>query len=367
MSSKRLNLALIFGGRSGEHEISVMSARSVLQAIDTDKYQVWQIGITREGHWLTGENTLQAFENKSCESLKQVVLMQIDEKTVLHQLVDGNLQKISAIDVFFPILHGTYGEDGTIQGYFEMLDVAYVGAGLLSSSVGMDKGICKDLVANLGVPVLEYKIFNRQKIEVDLEATALEAEKIAPYPLFVKPANLGSSVGISKAKNRQELIKGLEIAAKYDRRVLVERGINAREIEVSVLGNTNPIVSTPGEIIPGDEFYSYDDKYIDGIARTFVPADLSDAMTQRVQEIALQVYQGIDCAGMARVDFLIDKQTEEIFFSEINTIPGFTPISMFPKLLAHGGITYPELIDRLIALALERKADRDKTIRSIQA
>ncbi len=176
-------------------------------------------------------------------------------------------------------------------------------------------------------------------------------------------------MGISKAKNRQELIKGLEIAAKYDRRVLVERGgINAREIEVSVLGNTDPIVSTPGEIIPGDEFYSYDDKYIDGIARTFVPADLSDAITQRVQEIALQVYQGIDCAGMARVDFLIDKHNEEIFFSEINTIPGFTPISMFPKLLAHGGgITYPELIDRLIALALERKADRDKTIRSIQA
>lgn len=366
MSSKRLNLLLVFGGRSGEHDVSVMSSRSVLQAIDTKKYQVWQIGITRQGEWLTGNDPINAFENESYEDLNPAVLMNKGNALTLMQVKDETLHAITEIDVIFPVLHGTFGEDGTIQGYFEMLDVAYVGAGVLGSSLGMDKGMCKDLMSHLDIPVLEYKVFTRQAIATDIETTVLKAEKIAPYPLFVKPANLGSSVGISKAKNRQDLYKALELAARYDRRIIVERGINAREIEISVLGNENPIVSSPGEVIPGDEFYSYDDKYIDGVAKTMVPADLSEATTQRVQAIALQVYKSVDCAGMARVDFLIDKQTEELFFSEINTIPGFTPISMFPKLFAHDGISYPELIDRLIDLALERKADRDHTLRSAE-
>lgn len=367
MNSKPLNLALVFGGRSGEHDVSVMSARSVLQAIDHEKYQILQIGITRQGDWLTGEHTLAAFENETYTGLNQAILIKEGNELFLSQVLDGKLQKISPIDVFFPILHGTFGEDGTIQGYFEMLDVAYVGAGVLGSSLAMDKGICKDLSTKLNIPVLEYQVFSRHAIQNDIDTTATEAEKLASYPLFVKPANLGSSVGISKAKNRPQLIEGLQLAAKYDRRVIVERGINAREIEVSVLGNENLIVSTPGEVIPGDEFYSYDDKYIDGVAQTRVPADLPEATLKHIQAIALQVYKAIDCAGMARVDFLIDKNSGELFFSEINTIPGFTPISMFPKLLAHDGISYPDLIDRLIDLALERKADRDNTRRSTEA
>ena len=367
MNSKRLNLILIFGGRSGEHDVSVMSARSVLAAIDQEKYQLWQIGITRDGDWLTGKNPLVAFENKDFSSLSPAIITKEGNKTSLSCLNNGALQKISDIDVIFPILHGTFGEDGTIQGYFEMLDVAYVGAGVLGSSLAMDKGMCKDILRALDFPVLEYQVFNRHLIETEIETVASQAETIAKYPLFIKPANLGSSVGISKAKNREQLLNGLKLAAQYDRRILVERGIDAREIEVSVLGNNNPIVSVPGEVIPGDEFYSYADKYFDGIAKTLVPADLSESTIKRIQNIALQVYQATDCAGMARVDFLVDKHSGEVFFSEINTIPGFTPISMFPKLLAHSGISYPELIDRLIDLALQRKADRDKTLRRPKA
>lgn len=367
MNSKRLNLAIVFGGRSGEHDVSLMSARSVLGAIDTDKYQVWQIGITREGDWLTGDDTLASFEKHHVDKLHSAILLKEGKTLTLSALKAGQLEKVSDIDVIFPILHGTYGEDGTIQGYFEMLDVAYVGAGVLGSSLAMDKGLTKDVLLNKDFPVLAYDVFTRKAIESDIEAVAEASEKIADYPLFVKPANLGSSVGISKAKNREELLEGLRLAAKYDRRVLVERGIDAREIEVSVLGNENPIVSVPGEVIPGDEFYSYDDKYIDGVAQTLIPADLRPATIKEIQATALQVYQALDCAGLARVDFLIDRDTNDVFFSEINTLPGFTPISMYPKLLSHDGIAYSDLIDRLIALAMERKADKDKTLRSVKA
>ena len=364
MSSTKLNLALVFGGRSGEHDVSLMSARSVLSAIDASKYQVWQIGITREGNWVTGERTLEAFESKSFDKVQPAIVLQEGKTVNLYALNEGLLQKVSTIDVFFPILHGTYGEDGTIQGYFEMLNATCVGCGVLASSLGMDKGLTKDVVSKQGIAVLDYKVFTRHAIENTLEKVAKTSEEISDYPLFIKPANSGSSVGISKAKNRQELLAGLTHAAKYDLRVLVERGLNAREIEVSVLGNENPIVSVPGEVIPGDEFYSYEDKYIDGVAQTFIPANLQPNTTSQIQAIALQVYKALDCAGMARVDFLIDRVTNEIFFSEINTIPGFTPISMYPKLLNHDGLAYSELIDRLIALALERKADKDKTLRS---
>lgn len=367
MKSTKLNLAIVFGGRSGEHDVSLMSARSVLSAIDTEKYQVWQIGITREGDWLTGKNALAAFESQAFNLLHPAVLLKFGKKLGLNALIKGQLEKISEIDIVFPILHGTYGEDGTIQGYFEMLDVAYVGAGVLGSSLAMDKGMTKDIMLDKDIPILAYDVFTRQAIENDIETVAQLSEQISSYPLFVKPANLGSSVGISKAKNRKELIDGLQLAAKYDRRVLVERGINAREIEVSVLGNESPIASVPGEVIPGDEFYSYDDKYIDGIAQTIIPANLEANTIEEIQNAALQVYQALDCAGMARVDFLLDRDTQEIFFSEINTIPGFTPISMYAKLLGHDGISYAELIDRLIDLAMERKADKDNTLRSAKA
>lgn len=367
MNSKRLNLALVFGGRSGEHDVSLMSARSVMSSIDPEKYQVWQIGITRKGDWLTGQGALETFENHDFEALQPAILLKEGKTLNLYALNEGKLEKVSDIDVIFPILHGPYGEDGTIQGYFEMLDVAYVGAGVLGSSLAMDKGLTKDVMLNKDFPVLAYGLFTRNAIENNIEAVVEESETIANYPLFIKPANLGSSVGISKAKNREELLKALRLAAKYDRRILVERGINAREIEVSVLGNEALIVSEPGEVIPGDEFYSYDDKYIDGVAQTLIPADLSPEIIKHIQNIAVQVYKALDCAGLARVDFLMDQDTNEIFFSEINTMPGFTPISMYPKLLNHGGITYTELIDRLIALALERKADKDKTLRSVKA
>lgn len=367
MSSNRLNLALIFGGRSGEHDVSLMSARSVMNAIDKTRYQVWQIGINRHGDWLTGDDTLEAFENQAFERLNTALFIKEDKGLTLYTRVDGALQKLSEIEVIFPILHGTFGEDGTIQGYFEILNVAYIGAGVLGSSLAMDKGICKDLLSKMDIPLLDYKVFTRNTIVSDIESVMDKAEKIASYPLFVKPANLGSSVGISKAKNRAELHNALNLAAQYDRRILVERGIDAREIEISLLGNENPIVSVPGEVIPGDEFYSYNDKYLDGIAQTVIPADLPKEQIEHIQEIALKVYKAVDCAGMARADFLIDRQSGEVFFSEINTIPGFTPISMFTKLFRHDGITYPELINQLISLALERKADRELTLRSVQA
>ncbi len=367
MKSTKLNLAVVFGGRSGEHEVSLMSARSVISAINQDKYQVWQIGISHSGDWFTGEDTISDFENQKFDHLHPALLLKEGKTLNLHALKDGQLAKVSEIDVIFPILHGTYGEDGTIQGYFEMLDVAYVGAGVLGSSLAMDKGLTKDVLLNKDFSVLPYGVFTRTAIENNIEAVTETAEKISDYPLFVKPANLGSSVGIRKAKNRAELLDGLRLAAKYDRRVLVERGINAREIEVSVLGNETPMASIPGEIIPGDEFYSYDDKYIDGVAQTLIPADLSPAIMDTIQDISVQVFKALDCAGLARVDFLIDRDTNEIFFSEINTMPGFTPISMYAKLLGHDGISYSDLIDRLIALALERKADKDKTLRSAKA
>ena len=270
---------------------------------------------------------------------------------------------LSALDVVFPVLHGTFGEDGTIQGLFEMADLAYVGAGVLGSSVGMDKGVFKDVMRSNNVPIVEYRIFLRREIENDLEKVAQEAEAVAPYPLFVKPANLGSSVGISKCKGRSDLVEGLLDAARFDRRVLVERGVNAREIELSVLGNDDPLASTPGEIIPAAEFYSYDAKYFDDRSQAVIPAPIPEDVTRQAQEMAVKAFKAVDCCGMARVDFLLDRDTGQLYLNELNTIPGFTQISMYPKLWLASGLTYPELVDRLIDLALQRKAERDRTER----
>jgi D-alanine-D-alanine ligase len=267
------------------------------------------------------------------------------------------------LDVVFPVMHGTFGEDGTIQGFFEMADAAYVGGGVLGSSVGMDKGTFKEVMRANDIPVVDWQIFTRKAVETDLNAVVHRAEKIAPYPLFIKPANLGSSVGISKAKNRSDLHEGMLVAAQYDRRILVEKGLNAREIEVSVLGNENPRASIPGEVKPSDEFYSYNAKYIDGKSELVIPADLSAEMTQTVQDLAIKTYKAIDCAGMARVDFLLDNNTNKIYLNEVNTIPGFTSISMYPKLWEASSLQYAALVDELIALALERKTERGKTKR----
>jgi len=366
MTNTKLKLGIIFGGRSGEHAVSLMSATSVRAVLDPSKYEVFEIGITQEGAWFTGSNALQAFKEGKLETLQQALLLSQGSQVGLYSRQGGQLSLISPLDVVFPVLHGTFGEDGTIQGYFEMLDLAYVGAGVLASAVGMDKAVCKHVVHDAGVPVLEYAVFTRGEIHTNLDHVVQKAEKVASYPLFVKPVNLGSSVGISKAQNRVELQAALQKAARFDRRVLVERGLDAREIEISVLGNENPQVSVPGEIIPKDIFYTYVDKYHHGDPEVLIPAPFDQVMIERIQQYALKVYQAIDGAGLARVDFLVDKPTGELYFSEINTMPGFTSISMYPKLWEASGLSYPALVDRLIELALERKADQDQTIRKYE-
>lgn len=362
----KLNLLLLFGGRSGEHAVSLMSASSIDAAIDSKKYHVHQVGITEEGVWLSGEHTLEAFKAGSTSNLHEVILVTENGSVQLYTRINNQLSLMSPIDVIFPVLHGTFGEDGTIQGMFEILDVAYVGAGVLASSVGMDKSITKHIIEAEGIPVLAYATFSRNEIKSDLQAVMDRCEAIAPYPLFVKPANLGSSVGITKAHNRAELEVGLNSARRYDRRVIVEQGISAREIEISVIGNDLPIHSVPGEIIPDAEFYTYQDKYFNGEAELCIPAPLTDQQTTLVQDYAIQAFKSLDCSGLARVDFLMDKNTDAIYFSEINTMPGFTDISMFPKLWKVCGLSYPELVERLIGLAFERKAERDETVRRFE-
>jgi len=247
---------------------------------------------------------------------------------------------------------------------FEMADIAYVGAGVTASSLGMDKGVFKDVMRANKIPVLDWIVFSRKEVEEDIESLIRKSEALAPYPLFIKPANLGSSVGITKAKNRSDLLEGIMDAARYDRRILVEQGANAREIEVSVLGNENPRASIPGEIIPSDEFYSYNAKYVDGKSELIIPAPISDEKTRMVMDLAISTYKAIDCAGMARVDFLLDKNSKALYVNEVNTIPGFTSISMYPKLWEASGLAYPDLIDELITLAQERKAERTKSKRT---
>ena len=356
--SKKLKIAVIFGGRSGEHEVSLMSARSVLNALNPEKYDIEQIGITHEGAWLSGENVLSAFENSETEKLEPIIF----PPDPTHH---ASRNTFHAFDVVFPILHGTYGEDGTIQGLFEMADVAYVGAGVVGSAVGMDKGIFKDVMVANDIPVVEGVLVLRSEIETGINAVIEKVEKLG-YPVFVKPANMGSSVGVSKCDNRSSLNEGLIEAAQYDRRILIERGINAREIEISVLGNENPQASVPGEVEPSREFYSYEAKYVDGTSGLMIPAPISAELTQKMREIAIQTYKVIDCAGMARVDFLLDKDSGEFYLNEVNTIPGFTSISMYPKLWEASDLPYPQLVDRLIELAIERKEDRDKTKRKFE-
>jgi D-alanine-D-alanine ligase len=361
----KLRIGVIFGGRSGEHEVSLMSARSVLAVLDSQKYAVTSIGITHSGDWLVGENVLQALQQNESASLTPAVLLPEPDRQGLYSLRSHQggelLSLLTGLDVVFPVLHGTFGEDGTIQGLLELADVAYIGAGVLGSSVGMDKALFKDVMRAHNIPVAESLVFSRRQVETQMDQVLTQSENIAPYPLFVKPANLGSSVGISRCRNRSDLLEGLLDAARYDRRILVERGINAREIEVSVLGNENPRASVPGEVIPADDFYSYSAKYLDDRSRLLIPAPLSAELTAQVQDLAVRAFSAIDCAGMARVDFLLDRDTNELFLGEINTIPGFTNISMYPKLWQASGLSYPALIDRLIELALERKADRDHT------
>jgi len=353
MTDKKLHVAVLFGGRSGEHDVSLMSARSVLSVLDPAKYEVTQIGITREGKWLTGEDVIGKFESGKLQGLEHFILSP-DPSDVTH--------RASGFDVFFPVLHGTFGEDGTLQGLFELANVAYVGAGVVGSSVGMDKGVFRDVMSARDIPVVDTLLVLRAEIESDMTAVIEKTEKIGEYPLFTKPANLGSSVGVTKCSNRSDLQEGLMEAASFDRRILIQKGVrDAREIEVSVLGNDDPVASVCGEVLPSREFYSYESKYIDGTSGLVIPAPLPDEISECIREYAVRAYKAIDCAGMARVDFFVDRDTNRIYLNELNSIPGFTKISMYPKLWEASGLPYPKLVDRLIELAMERKAERDRT------
>ena len=362
-TQRKLNVAVLFGGRSGEHEVSLMSARSVLSVMDPKRYTVTQIAITKRGRWFTGEGAIGALERGTTEGLEHAILTPDPSEPGIYVLRGSEYTKYADIDVFFPMMHGTYSEDGTLQGLLEMADVAYVGAGVVGSAVGMDKGIFKDVMIANGIPVVETMVVLRSEIEQDMGAVVQKAQGLSDFPLFTKPANLGSSVGVTKCNNLSDLQEGLREAASFDRRVLIQKGIrNAREIEVSVLGNEEPQASVPGEVQPSREFYSYESKYIDGTSGLLIPAPLPEDTSAQIREMAIRAYKAIDCAGMARVDFFVEKDSHKVYLNEVNTIPGFTQISMYPKLWEASGLAYGRLVDRLIELALERKYQRDQTI-----
>jgi D-alanine-D-alanine ligase len=372
MTKRKIRVGILFGGRSGEHEVSLTSAQGIMKAIDKDKYEVVPIGITKQGRWMVGGDPMRALRAAADmppalaaragtqAAAPQTVLVPMEPSRTALTTVTAPLE----LDVIFPVLHGPYGEDGTVQGLLELTGLPYVGAGVMASAVGMDKAVAKDVFRAHGLPVLAHCLVLRKTWEADPAEVIATCEATLRYPMFTKPANLGSSVGVSKVRDRAELTAGLNEAARFDRKLLVEQGIHAREIEVSVLGNDDPITSVPGEIIPSREFYSYAAKYIDEASRLLIPAPISMEKTQQVRQLALGAYQAVDCAGMARVDFLMDKATDELWLSEINTIPGFTPISMYPKLWEASGISYTELIDRLIQLALQRHQDKGRSATS---
>ncbi|MBL7184393.1 MAG: D-alanine--D-alanine ligase [Anaerolineae bacterium] len=367
--AEKLRVGVIFGGQSGEHEVSLVSAQGIMKAMDKEKYEIIPIGITKEGRWLTSGEPMKLLQSGGLDAVGRIPGVEraapgTRELLVRSRrdLVPGTREKgFPQVDVVFPVLHGPYGEDGTVQGLLELADIPYVGAGVLGSALGMDKIAMKAVFMSHGLPVVEHVALKRKDWERDPEAMMELIEEELGYPCFVKPANLGSSVGISKVHQRSELAPALHLAARYDRRMLAERAVNAREIEVSVLGNDEPIASVPGEIIPCREFYDYIAKYVDDRSELIIPADLPPEVTRRIQELAIAAFLAVDCAGMARVDFLLDKDTGELNVGELNTIPGFTPISMYPKLWEASGISYSELIDRLIELALERHADNSRS------
>lgn len=386
--AKKIRVGVLFGGRSGEHEVSLLSAASVLKAIDKRKYQVVPIGITKDGRWLTETHAEQLLkgEFKNTSHLRAGDPQATASAAVLAKgesvLVPPMPSKHSAlvpfeqnhperaksaidVDVIFPVLHGTFGEDGTIQGLLELADVAYVGSGVLGSSAGMDKDVMKRLFRDAGLALVRHVTVLRSEWERSPKKVQKQIEAELKYPVFVKPANLGSSVGISKAHDASELPAAMDEAAKYDRKIVVEQGVGgkknkAREIECAVLGNDDVKASICGEIVPVKEFYDYEAKYIDEGSELLIPAKLSKKQQKQVQEMAIAAFKACDCSGLARVDFLMDPVTERFYINEVNTMPGFTSISMYPKLWAASGVEYPELIDRLIGLGIERHEDKKR-------
>ena len=361
--NKKIRVGVMLGGRSGEHEVSLASAQSVMAAIDKEKYEVIPIGITREGRWIAGGDPVAALKGESAAAHHTALLGDPTERGLIPSEAIRGLERASRIelDVVFPVLHGPYGEDGTVQGLLELADMPYVGAGVLGSALGMDKAVMKDVFKAHGLPIADYRVYRRLDLDRNPTAVEEEIETSLGYPCFVKPANLGSSVGITKVHDRTELGPALQLAASYDRKIVVEEGINAREIECSVLGNEEPIASVLGEVVPCNEFYDYHAKYIDDQSELIIPAPLPDDLAQRIRALAVRAFTALDCAGMGRVDFLLDRETLDVYVNEINTIPGFTTISMYPKLWEATGLPYPDLIDRLISLAIERHQDKQRT------
>jgi D-alanine-D-alanine ligase len=375
--NKRIRLGVLFGGRSGEHEVSLASAASVIKALDPAKYEVVPIGITRQGQWRVGAGALQLLPEGGSPSSDlgarplervletgQPVTPSADPSGPQMVPLDSSLAARDPrpeVDLIFPVLHGTFGEDGTVQGLLELAGIPYVGAGVLASAAGMDKDVMKRLFRDAGLPVVPWELVLRGDWRQDASAVRRRIEKKLRYPLFVKPANLGSSVGITKVHKPRELPAAMDLAAQYDRIILVEKGVNAREIECSALGNDRPVASVPGEVVPVNEFYDYEAKYIKEGSELIIPARLTPRKTRYVQELAVRAFQAIDCAGMARVDLLLDRKTGKLFVNEINTIPGFTSISMYSKMWEASGLPYPKLLDRLVELALERQREKAQT------
>lgn len=352
----KLNVALIFGGKSGEHEVSLSSTASIYKHIDKNKYNVFTIGITKDGRWMYYEGSEENIKNGQWENLAnknvEINLIPVGNREVGIKFEDGRFEKI---DVLFPVLHGPYGEDGKIQGLFEISQIPYVGCGVLASSVGMDKLVCKKVFSQMGLPQVNYTYTTKIIFNNNTEEELNKIEKELDYPVFVKPANLGSSVGISKTTNREELLNGINEALKFDSRIVLEQGVYAREIEVSVLGNEEVKASIAGEIKPAKDFYDYEDKYINGASTYEIPAKISDADMKNIRNMAIDAFKGIDGKGLSRVDFFIDRKSGEIFINEINTLPGFTNISMYPKMWEATGLEYSNLIDKLIELAIDSK------------
>ncbi|MBN2045657.1 MAG: D-alanine--D-alanine ligase [Anaerolineales bacterium] len=364
-NSSKTKIVVIFGGRSGEHAVSLESAGFVLSQLDPQKYEITQVGITREGEWFTGEDALGRLKSGDLSGLDKAVILPLPGDAGLNVISEtGQLSQVTDIDVVFPVLHGTFGEDGTLQGLLEMADLAYVGSGVTGSAAGMDKMIFFDLMRANQIPVVDTVLVLRSEIEADMQSVINRVEGLGEYPYFVKPANLGSSVGISKVKNRSDLLEGLMEASAYDRRMIVQKGHVVREIEVSVMGNDQPVASVCGEVLPGEEFYSYDAKYHDHSSKTLIPAEIPEAVADRIRNLAVKAYKACDLAGLARVDFFLDKNSGEVYLNELNTIPGFTSISMFPMLWKASGVENQELVDRLVAFAQARKAQRDATKRN---
>jgi D-alanine-D-alanine ligase len=366
MNRRRMRVGVIYGGRSGEHEVSLRSAASVIAALDPERYEVVPIAISKAGRWLSGPDSLAQLEeaqrtmSAAPDKGREVTIAPDPTRRTLLPLGAGPAGRDAPrpLDVVFPVLHGTYGEDGTIQGLLELADLPYVGAGVLASATGMDKAAMKSLFRDAGLPLCRW-IVAQTAVETP-ESIARRVAETLGFPCFVKPANLGSSVGISKVNDSAALAAAITEAGAYDPKIVIEEGVDAREFECGVLGNESPDASVIGELVPSREFYDYADKYVEQGARVVIPAELPADTAAEMRALAIRAFQAVDCSGLARVDFFLDRRTGRVLLNEINTMPGFTSISMFPKLWAATGVDYATLVDRLIQLALERHAARAK-------